>query len=322
MYGAIFGIACLSVYLGYVLGQHAARRGYGLHLDDGLPQDDRSPEIDFEVAESLLNTVRELTKAVDTGVNRYSAELQEISADLQQSPVSEATVVLSAAARLMEANRKLQADLSTAKAEIVEQREQLGSAMNQALMDELTGLHNRRALNQELARVIHNTERTGGKLSLAMVDLDHFKSFNDTYGHPAGDQLLKTVASLLTKATRGRDFVARYGGEEFSAILVNADIERAQIPAERIRRTIDFHTFMLGDEVLPVTVSVGIAEWQPGESPEELMVRADLALYAAKDAGRNRAFYHTGETCLPIKPNLPQHDANTVSQLEFVMPNS
>jgi diguanylate cyclase len=322
MYGLIFGIACLCVYLGYVLGQHAAQRGYGVHLDYGLPADDRSPEFDLEVAESLLNTVRELTKVVDTGVNRYSAAVQEISADLQKVPVAEATVVLSAAARLMESNRKLEADLTNAKAEIVEQKVQLGSAINQALTDELTGLHNRRALDQELERLIHQAKRSGGRLSLAMVDLDRFKSFNDTYGHPAGDQLLRTVATLLTEATRGRDFVARYGGEEFSAILANADLAHAQIPAERIRRTIANHTFFLGDEMLPVTVSVGLAESQPGESADELIVRADLALYAAKDAGRDRCYFHNVETCLPVATNLPSGDNNTVSQLDFVLPNA
>lgn len=322
MYGVIFGVACLCLYLGYVMGQHAARAGYGTVVDDGLPSDDCSAEIDYECALSLLETVRALTTAVNTGVNRYSAELQEISADLQKSPASEAAVVLSAAARLMEANKQLQTNLSTAKAEILEQREQLGSAMNQAMTDELTGLNNRRALNQELERAINQAEHAQGHLSLVMVDLDHFKRFNDTYGHPAGDQLLRTVATLLSKATRGRDFVARYGGEEFSAILANVNLEQAHIPAERIRRTVETHTFLLGDEVLPVTVSVGLAEWRAGETAHDLIQRADMALYAAKEFGRNCCYAHDGEACAPVQVALSAREVNTTSQLGFVLPNA
>jgi diguanylate cyclase (GGDEF)-like protein len=150
-----------------------------------------------------------------------------------------------------------------------------------ALTDELTQLGNRRAFDESLALM----RARGGAFSLLMIDLDHFKTYNDTHGHLAGDQALRNTGALLQAALRPGDVAARYGGEEFAALLPGTDGARALLVAERICR--DFHVADWPFE--RVTVSIGVAEALPGEAAIELVARADAALYAAKAAGRDRA---------------------------------
>lgn len=150
-----------------------------------------------------------------------------------------------------------------------------------ALTDELTHLGNRRAFDESLAAL----QARGGGFSLLMLDLDHFKTYNDTHGHLAGDQALRNTGALLQAALRPGDVAARFGGEEFAVLLPHIDGARALLVAERICR--DFHVADWPFE--RVTVSIGVAEVQPGESTIDLVARADAALYAAKAAGRDRA---------------------------------
>jgi diguanylate cyclase (GGDEF)-like protein len=145
-------------------------------------------------------------------------------------------------------------------------------------VDELTGLPNRRAWTIELPRAIEHARRDGKPLSVAMIDLDHFKRFNDEYGHPAGDRMLKSAGAAWRSRLRVVDQLARYGGEEFIVLLPDADPAAAGMVLDRLR------------EVTPLgqTFSAGIACWDGTETSDELIVRADNALYAAKGAGRNR----------------------------------
>jgi diguanylate cyclase (GGDEF)-like protein len=152
---------------------------------------------------------------------------------------------------------------------------QLGELSRQ---DELTGLLNRRAWKDELPRALEHARRDGTAVSVAMLDLDRFKLFNDSYGHPAGDRLLKEAAAAWHSALRQVDKLARYGGEEFIVLLPDADAERAR---QAIARA-------LAVTPLGQTFSAGVAAWDGAETSEALILRADAALYAAKDAGRNR----------------------------------
>ena len=151
--------------------------------------------------------------------------------------------------------------------------------------DELTGVGNRRAFDEALAALLARRAKGGSELCLLMIDLDFFKRYNDTHGHLAGDQALRLAGALLRAALRPGDIAARYGGEEFGVLLPGVDASRALMVAERLARD-----FRIADwPYEPVTISVGVAEAVPGESPQALVARADAALYEAKTAGRDRA---------------------------------
>jgi two-component system cell cycle response regulator len=159
-----------------------------------------------------------------------------------------------------------------------------------AVRDGLTGLYNRRAFNELLVAAIANEDRrSAGSLGLVILDLDHFKKLNDTYGHPAGDAALRSLARLLDQHLRKGDQAARYGGEEFVVILPGADTERSQGAAERLRTALEKHRFVFEGARIPLTASLGVAIWPAdGKEPEALLAASDRALYAAKQGGRNR----------------------------------
>ena len=159
----------------------------------------------------------------------------------------------------------------------------------QALTDDLTDLANRRHGARQLEREVALCVRHGRLLALARVDVDHFKQINDTYGHEAGDEVLTEVARRLAGAVRGGDELARWGGDEFVAILPDTDKSGAQRAAERLRTAVADAPIKAAGAALPVTVSVGWAHWS-GDTPDDLLARADRALYRAKDAGRNAVF--------------------------------
>lgn len=153
--------------------------------------------------------------------------------------------------------------------------------------DELTGLLNRRSVLSIVADEQQRSDRTGAPLTIALLDLDHFKAINDTLGHAAGDRTLRVFATTVQQLVRTTDRFGRYGGEEFLAILTGTPVESARIPIERFREALKGRGW---DDVaadLDVTFSCGLAEYRAGESTEDLVKRADDALYLAKGAGRN-----------------------------------
>jgi diguanylate cyclase (GGDEF)-like protein/PAS domain S-box-containing protein len=160
----------------------------------------------------------------------------------------------------------------------------------QSVRDALTGLYNRRYLEEVLDREVRRAARAAQSLGLLMIDLDHFKSFNDTYGHDAGDTVLRDTGASLMKGIRAEDFVCRFGGEEFVVILPTADLEISRVRAERLRSKMRDLTIMhQGKSLGMVTISVGIASFpEHGMSPKELMAAADAALYEAKRGGRDQ----------------------------------
>lgn len=161
----------------------------------------------------------------------------------------------------------------------------------QATTDELTGLPNKRALQSALARDLSRAGREGTPLSLVVIDVDHFKNFNDSYGHAVGDDVLRSVGALLLQQVRAGDVPARYGGEEFVLLLPNTDCEGAQIAAERVRRALEAMQVPGPQGSLSVTASFGVATVEGKAcltAETSLFERADKALYEAKHAGRNR----------------------------------
>jgi diguanylate cyclase (GGDEF)-like protein len=161
---------------------------------------------------------------------------------------------------------------------------------SQSIKDPLTGLYNRRYLTEMLDREIRRAVRAEQSLGILMLDLDHFKKFNDTYGHEAGDTVLRETASFLVKSIRVEDIVCRFGGEEFVVILPTADSNSAQARAERIRSKLrELAVLHKGQSLGMITVSVGVSTLpEHGTSPKELLEAADAALYRAKKDGRDR----------------------------------
>ncbi|UVM52122.1 MULTISPECIES: GGDEF domain-containing protein [unclassified Pseudomonas] len=162
------------------------------------------------------------------------------------------------------------------------------AATQSALRDPLTDTGNRIAMDQTLQREIEMSRRHSQPLSLLMLDIDHFKHINDTYGHSAGDEVLKAVAASIKNQLRNVDMVFRFGGEEFMILLSNTSREAAAMVGERLRFAAQTQDYVADGKVIALTVSLGCSTLLPGESAESLLRRADSALYVAKREGRNR----------------------------------
>jgi diguanylate cyclase len=167
-------------------------------------------------------------------------------------------------------------------------REHLEEQRQKALIDPLTGLPNRAAWSERLEHEIGQWQRHGNTLLLAMLDLDHFKSINDNYGHLAGDKVLKIIANVLRKRLRGTDFIARFGGEEFVLMMPGTVPAVGAKLLETLRAAIEACPFHFKGERVTITISMGLTAFKPGEHSDMALKRADQALYRAKNAGRNR----------------------------------
>lgn len=202
----------------------------------------------------------------------------------------------------------LQKDLRTHNSRLTELRSTLVKMRKEATTDALTGLANRRGFSKFLNRAVLIAQDTGKPLSLIMLDIDHFKIFNDTHGHRLGDEVLKTVASRLKLNLKGQDLSVRYGGEEFIAVLPGTSLEDAVTVAETIRRALcegDLINKVTGDRYGKVTASFGVSCYYPGELPENFVQRADEALYEAKKKGRNCV--HRADDKITLKAMSPDH---------------
>ncbi|WP_409282430.1 diguanylate cyclase [Pseudomonas putida] len=167
-------------------------------------------------------------------------------------------------------------------------REHLEEQRQKALLDPLTGLPNRAAWSERVEREMLDWQENGGHLAMAILDLDHFKRINDNYGHLAGDKVLKIVADQLRKRLRGRDFIARFGGEEFVMLLPQTTPAVAAQVAEVLRATVEACPFHFKGERVVITTSIGLGAFRSGERSDQVLKRADAALYRAKELGRNR----------------------------------
>jgi diguanylate cyclase len=193
-------------------------------------------------------------------------------------------------------NKTLEARLSASKLEISELQEILEAVRSENQTDPLTSLANRKFFDDALAKMLATAQERREPLSLVLLDIDHFKKFNDSYGHLTGDQVLRLVAVAVKQNVKGQDISARYGGEEFAIILPTTALRAAVTVADKIRRAVmtkDLMKRSTGEHLGRVTMSIGVAALAQGDTPQTLIERADVCLYAAKRSGRNRVISQT-----------------------------
>jgi diguanylate cyclase (GGDEF)-like protein len=178
------------------------------------------------------------------------------------------------------------------RSQLAEKQGQSKILRNLAMIDPLTGLYNRRFAEQRLAAEVARSERKGHPLSVLMLDLNQFKQINDTYGHPAGDQVLQEFAARLRKVVRGSDLAVRLGGDEFLVLLPECNLEQLQLVLGRLTA---FNVDWQGQKI-PVTFSAGWRQYEMGDRPEELLARADEALYTKKRAGEKNTRRPSGSS--------------------------
>jgi len=192
---------------------------------------------------------------------------------------------------MRDTNKALEDRLTLSKAEISDLQQSLEAIRAESLTDPLTGLGNRKYFDRSIEMAVHNALASAEPLSLLMFDIDHFKSFNDSYGHLTGDQVLRLVGMSLKQTIKGQDITARYGGEEFAVVLPNTALRQALTVADHIRRAVmakELKKKSTGEILGRVTISVGVSMLKPGDNTDSLIERADAFLYAAKRNGRNR----------------------------------
>jgi diguanylate cyclase len=261
---------------------------------------DKVDDIGADVAKSI----KQVMATIDSGIGlagSHAEDLDEVDAKLfeTQDPDALNNVVgrmTDIASRMQDDQRKLEAQFDASKSQIDGLRAEIDKVIAASMTDTLTGVGNRKSLEQMLQKAIKTTAETHEPLCLMMCDVDSFKEFNDSWGHLVGDQVLRLVATTLKNNVRPQDFVARYGGEEFAVMLPNAPIKTAYAVADNIRRMIMTREIVnraTAQDMGRVTISFGVARARSDDTIEMLIARADSCLYAAKCNGRNRVILET-----------------------------
>ena len=238
------------------------------------------------VDEILLTS--ESTSEFSHKIKQYSQKLNEAKAlsDVQYIVKD----IMSDTNQMAEATRNLQGRLEEATTQAESLRQKLKQTEREALIDALTGLHNRKAFDRKAQDLHEAFQRYGTSFSVIMLDIDFFKSFNDKHGHQTGDEVLRIVGSMLHEGLKGKDFPARYGGEEFVVLLPMTRLKNAYIVAEQIRKNIsakNLKVIKTGESLGNITVSLGVSQINSADTIDSVIERADKALYLAKDSGRN-----------------------------------
>ena len=249
-----------------------------------------------ERIDSVAERIFEALSAAGNDTANYGAALETFSGGLAKADdigqIRELVLDIIEETNTMDAQSKeLKRRVQESAAEVAELRQALEDSRRDALTDGLTGVANRKCFDQELFAAVNDAEETAEPLSLIFADLDHFKQFNDNYGHALGDQVLRLVGKTLHNCVKGKDTAARYGGEEFAIILPDTSSGGATVVAENIRKTVASKKLVRKGEdgnLGIITMSLGVTAYVPGEPVSELMERADKALYLAKKLGRNR----------------------------------
>ncbi|HEY9163934.1 MAG TPA: GGDEF domain-containing protein, partial [Magnetovibrio sp.] len=249
-----------------------------------------------ERIESELRNILEYVGEAGEGASNYGKSLASAQGDILGAKdvnglKHAVTKVLSETRKMEELNQSLESKLAQSTQEVGQLRDDLEDMRKEALTDALTGIANRKLFDMELRRHARDAMEAGESLSLLMLDIDHFKRFNDTYGHQTGDEVLKLLANTMSKAVKGEDISARYGGEEFAVILPRTGLDGAMKVAEGIRHKISTKKLVnrsTNQDLGKITISIGAGLFEFGEPLSDLIKRTDQALYKAKALGRDR----------------------------------
>lgn len=253
--------------------------------------------IDDYVAQLLsqTNNLKRLAKDFDSSASELHKDLDSASTQIHGDGDTEPSVLLASllktAERAIERNRELEDNLSQATSRIASLQEAVELIATDANTDFLTKLSNRRYFDSALSQLIDSARLSDDPLCLIVADIDHFKKFNDTWGHQIGDQVLKLVAGTLRENVKGQDLIARYGGEEFAIATPHTNIDDACKLAENIRIAVSKRKLVNkanNEELGRVTMSFGVALFEDDLNGDELFQNADAALYQAKESGRNQ----------------------------------
>jgi diguanylate cyclase len=256
---------------------------------------DRIDKVGARVIGEIDDVMRLINDALGVSAN-YDADLTGASERLLTATNRDQvkTIVgflVNSTQQMRDSNNALEQRLMLSKGEISSLQQSLEAIRAESLTDPLTGLGNRKYFDRSINLAVQNALASGEPLSLLMFDIDHFKSFNDTYGHLTGDQVLRLVATSLKQTIKGQDITARYGGDEFAVLLPNTALRQALTVADHIRRAVmskELKKKSTGEMLGRVTISIGVSMLKPGDDTDSLIERADACLYAAKRAGRNR----------------------------------
>jgi diguanylate cyclase len=305
----------MALALGFTLGFWFCR-SYSPSATNDAESKKQEGELQRAAERAMMASqrIQDLAKNMVCDVDLHATTVKAINCDLQLIAKGHASededAVLSAIGRMIDANTELQTRLSLAEHQIAAQAADLRSYETEARTDSLTGLANRRAFDDELGRRFAEWQRRHTPFSLLILDIDHFKEFNDSHGHLAGDEVLRNVGKVLVKTARQMDLACRYGGEEFAVVLPATDIQEARVAAERFRKAIEGTVVRFDEKPLSVTASIGVARVTDNDEVAHLIRRADDALYKSKAAGRNCGHWHDGTACLPVVSNLSTTDLN------------
>ncbi len=245
-------------------------------------------EILSEIAKQLGDSGGELD-AHDSSFQVYAQRLGQ--ATTMESITEIAAKILEETREVIESTRHLKTQLEATKKEVQTLRSEMQGIKQSAVTDVLTGLLNRRGLEEIMARVFEHVQSNNSSMCVAIIDIDHFKKVNDTHGHLIGDNVLKMLATVLKDHIKGKDTAARYGGEEFLIVLPDTQLKGAWVLCEQIRKKLEKMKWIARDtkkNLGSITISIGIAQYRLGETVETLVERADKGLYFAKEHGRNQ----------------------------------
>ena len=265
---------------------------------------DQMEQIGGQISTHLAEMLQTLDHA-RTETRTYGTSLADATSSLQSHPedLSKLQAVVKALMadthKMEQHNHALESRLAQSQEQIQDLQVNLETIRHESLTDPLTSLSNRKLFDQSMIRAIEESAQNGKPFTLLMTDIDHFKTFNDTYGHQTGDQVLRLVASVMKQSIKGQDIAARYGGEEFAIILPNTPLEHAMIVAENIRNAVmgkDLVKRSTNERLGRVTISLGVSCFIPDDTPQTLIERADSALYQAKRTGRNRVCVNDGKS--------------------------
>jgi diguanylate cyclase len=254
----------------------------------------------------LLTDALGMSATYDASLNGASEKLSSAKNRDQIKAVVE--TLIKSTSEMRETNKALEERLTLSKNEISNLQQSLEAIRAESLTDPLTGLGNRKYFDRMIEMAVQSALANNEPLSLLMFDIDHFKSFNDSYGHLTGDQVLRLVGMSLKQTIKGQDITARYGGEEFAVVLPNTALRQALTVADHIRRAVmakELKKKSTGEILGRVTISVGVSMLKPGDDTDALIERADGCLYAAKRNGRNRVVCEVD----------PEYAAETQSQV-------